>query len=161
MTLGSDVRALESLPLRLMIIAIVAGLSIGPAASALHALEDRNFLHRCDIELHRLICASQAVAMEGVGSARTIEVDLSSDGRLRVASVSMGDEWGGPWMSSAVLELSSGRQVIRSASEPSVWIASADLDRMVVSSERFRAWLHCDLLDGRPLVICEVLPWTS
>ena len=144
-----------------MIVAIVAGLSIGPAAGALHALEDRSFLHKCEIELQRLICTSQAVAMEGVGSSRVVDIDLSSNGRLRMISLTIGGERGDPWMASTVLELSSGRQMIRSASEPFVWIASTDLDQLVIGSTVFRALLHYDIVDGRSLVICEVLPWTS
>ena len=96
-----------------------------------------------------------------LGSARTVEVDLSAGGRLRVVSISIGDEWAGPWMASVVLELSSGRQVIRSASEPFVWIASAEQDQIVLESARFSSELHYDILAGRPLVVCEVLPWTS
>lgn len=161
MRLRSDDEALESLPLRLMIVAIVAGMSIGPAASALQALEDRNFLHRCEIELERLISASQAVAMEGTGSRRTVEVDLSSDGRLRVTRVMIGDAWGGPWMTSIALELSSGRRMIGSVDEPVVWLASHELDRLVVGSDRFDAMLSHDIRSGRQVAICEVLPWTS
>ena len=153
--------ALESLPLRLMIVAIVAGMSIGPAASALQVLEDRSFVHRCEIELERLISASQAVAMEGTGSKRTVDVDLSSEGRLRVTRVMVGDAWGGPWMTSIVLEFSSGRRMIGSVDQPFVWLASLELDRLVVDSDRFDATLSHDFRSGRQVAICEVLPWTS
>lgn len=161
MSLRPDDAGLESLPLRLMIVAVVAGLSIAPAADALEALEDRSFLHRCDVELLRLISASQAVAMEGVGSNRTLGIDLATEGRLHVDRVAIGDAWGDPYMTSVVLDMSSGRRVIRSASEPFVWLASGDLDQLLVSSDRFWMLMACDVRDGRHVVVCEVAPWTS
>ncbi len=160
-TLASDPAGLESLPLRLMIVAIVAGLSIAPAAEALNALESRSFLQRCDFELEELVRASQAVLLEGSGSRRTVDVDLASDGALRVDAVMIGGEWGSPYMSSVVLELSSGRSLIRSANEPAVWLASSQLGRLEVRSDRFDVALAWELGDSGPVVVCEVMPWTS
>lgn len=161
MRLRSDDAGLESLPLRLMIVAVVAGLSIAPAAGALQALQDRSFIHRCEIQMETLIGASQTVLMEGLGAKRTVDVNLFSDGSLRVTMVRIGDEWGSPYMASVLLELSSGRRLIRSATEPSVWLASDGLGQLATGSDRFRLALSWDIRDGRQMVRCEVLPWTS
>lgn len=161
MTLKTDDDGLESLPLRLMIVAVVAGLSIAPAAGALQALEDRSFLHRCEIQLETLVSASQAVLMEGLGAKRTVDLDLISDGGLRVTLVEIGDEWGGPYMASVAFELSSGRRLIRTAVEPPVWLASDGLRQLATDSNVFSLALSWDIHDGRQMVRCEVLPWTS
>ena len=118
MTLALDRFALEALPLRLLIIAVVAGLSIVPASDALESLRTRTFLQRCEVQLEMVIRTSQMISLEGYGAARTVQLDFRSDGGLRMRSLTIGGGWGEPSMSSAVLELSSGSRLVRTALEP-------------------------------------------
>ncbi|MDH3365384.1 MAG: hypothetical protein OEM29_05215 [Thermoplasmata archaeon] len=161
MALRHDNRALEALPLRLLVIAVAAGLSVIPAAEALESLRDRSFLQRCEVQLDIIIGTCQMVAMEGCGAARTIPLDFRSEGRLRMASITIGDGWAEPRMTSAVLEFTSGWRMIRTATEPAVWITSADLEGLSVSSQAFSLRLTVGLQGLVTVVICEVGPWTS
>jgi hypothetical protein len=161
MTMAGDRNAIEALPLRLLIVAVVAGLSVAPAASALHTLQDRSFVDRCIIQLETIIHTAQVVAVEGFGSKRTMDVDFRSGGTLKMSGFVMGGRWMEPQMSSIVLELSSGREFLRSAEEPFVWLATESHEGLQSSSPLFALTLTASELDGRPLVVCEVLSWTS
>lgn len=161
MALRQDRRALEALPLRLLVIAVVAGLSVIPAAEALESLRDRTFLQRCELQLDTAIRTSQMIAMEGYGAVRTVQLDFRSDGKLRMASVTIGDGWGEPGMASIVLELSTGRRMIRTAMEPAVWITSETHQGLRVCSESFALRLTVAPHESVPIIVCEALPWTS
>ena len=161
MTLACDGDALESLPLRLMIVAVVAGMSIAPAAEALKTLANQGFIQRCEAELDGLIRSSQSVLMEGSGSSRVLGLDFASEGSMYVEMVAIGGERGGPYMACVMLLLSNGNSIIRSATAPPVWLASSDLGRLEVRSERFDLSLTWELQDSGPVIICEVVGWTS
>jgi len=157
----ADRRAVETIPLRLMIIAVVAGLSVIPAADALDALRDRSFLDRCAVQMESLIATAQVVAMEGVGSRRSLELDLRSDGGVRLDTLRVGGGWTDQYMSSVVLELSSGRVMSRQADEPFVWLCSPSFGPLTTRSTVLTVSLTASESDGRRLVICEVMDWTS
>ncbi|MCJ7490440.1 MAG: hypothetical protein MUO87_09965 [Thermoplasmata archaeon] len=161
MTIKTDRNALEALPLRLLIVAVVAGLSVVPAAGALQTLQDRSFLDRCAVQLESIVNTAQVVSLEGFGSRRTIDLDFRSDGSLRMDRLGIGGGWTDPTLSSVVLELSSGRKFIRSADEPFVWLATESHECLDTSSPLFTLSLTASRLDGGPLVVCEVIPWTS
>ena len=161
MSLRRDRHALESLPLRLMVVAIVAGLSVIPAAGALDALRDRSFLDRCSLQLNAIVSTAEVVGIEGTGARRSVEVDLSSDGALRAVELAIGGGPGEPTRSSIILELSSGRRMICQADEPFTWLASPAHERLVTSSASFTLVMSGAESEGERLVICEVVPWTS
>jgi hypothetical protein len=156
-----DTRALEALPLRLLVIAIAAGLSVVPAAEALESLRDRSFLQRCEVQLDAVIGTCQIISMEGYGAVRTVSLDFRSEGRLRMASLTLGDGWAEPGMTSVVLELTSGSRMIRTASEPAVWITSADHEGLRVDSQSFSLRLTVGNSSSVPVVVCEVETWIS
>ena len=156
-----DDNGLESLPLRLMIVAVVAGMSIAPAAEALKTLTSQSFLQRCEAELEGLIRSSQSVLMEGAGSSRMLGLNLASDGHVRVEMVAIGGERGSPYMACVMLHLSNGNSIIRSAIAPPVWLASSDLGRLEVASDRFDLSLTWSLHESGPVIVCEVVGWTS
>ena len=161
MAMKTDRNALEALPLRLLIVAVVAGLSVVPAANALQTLQDRSFLDRCAVQLESIVNTAQVISLEGFGSMRTIDLDFRSDGSLRMNRLGIGGCWAEPTLSSVVLELSSGRKLIRSADEPFVWLATGSHECLETSSPLFTLTLTASRLDGGPLVVCEVIPWTS
>ncbi|MCJ7489039.1 MAG: hypothetical protein MUO87_02680 [Thermoplasmata archaeon] len=161
MAIKTDRNALEALPLRLLIVAVVAGLSVVPAAGALQTLQDRSFLDRCAVQVESIVNTAQVVSLEGFGSRRTIDLDFCSDGSLRMNRLGIGGCWTDPTLSSVVLELSSGRKLIRSADEPFVWLATGSHECLETSSPLFTLSLTASWLDGGPLVVCEVIPWTS
>jgi len=156
-----DTRALEALPLRLLVIAIAAGLSVVPAAEALESLRDRSFLQRCEVQLDAIIGTCQMISMEGYGAVRTVSLDFRSEGRLRMASLMIGDSWAEPGMTSVVLELTSGGKMIRTASEPAVWITSADHEGLRIDSESFSLRLSVGGSSSVPVIVCEVETWIS
>ena len=161
MTLLSDCHALEALPLRLLIIAVVACLSIVPASDALESLRSKAFLQRCETQLEMAVRTSQLISMEGYGAARTVQLDFRSEGDLRMRSVTMGGGWGEPSMSSVILELSSGSRLIRTAVEPAIWMATENGTGLTLQAEMFDLRLTSASIEQGPLVVCEAMPWTS
>ena len=161
MPLVRDLYALEALPLRLLIIAIVAGLSIMPAADVLESLRDRSFIQRCELQLDTMMRTAQAISIEGLGAVRTVHLDFTSDGRLQMASLTVGDEWGKPCMTSIVLELSSGGRMVRTAMQPAIWLTSEGRDGLCIMAEAFDLRLEVASYDSVPTIVCEALPWTS
>src|SRR5512137_3042702 len=113
MSITKDCSGLESLPLKLMIVAIVAALSILPAADALSTLKNRDFLQRAESQLARIAATAEGLAISGPGNVRTISVDLSSDGSTRFYQLVLGDDADGSNASALVLELSTGSRMIR------------------------------------------------
>ncbi len=161
MTIRTDRDAVGALPLRLLVVAVVAGLSVVPAAGALQTLQDRSFLDRCAVQLESMVSTAQVVSLEGFGSMRTIDFDFRSGGSLGMNRLVIGGGWMDPTVSSVILELSSGRKLICSADEPFVWLATESHECLETSSPLFTLSLTASRLDGGPLVICEVIPWTS
>lgn len=132
-----DDRAVEAIPLRLMVVAAVAAMSVLPAAQALETMNDRDFVSRAGLLLDRVVRTAQVVCLEGPGSARTVDIDLSSDGSVRAVMLSVGDEPGGPGACAVVLELSTGAKIVRLAQSPGVAMTSPLGGSLEVRSERF------------------------
>lgn len=156
MALRNDGSGLESLPLKLMIVAIVTSLSIIPASEALEGLRTRDFASRAGLQLDLIIGSAQVVGIEGPGSRRTVDIDLEGGSRMRFAEISIGDHKGGPNMSSVVLRFVGGGLATRSASDPQVWMTGIDGETLVVDSPRFTLTLSCALDNRTSIVLLEV-----
>ena len=152
MAISDDCRAMESLPLRLMIVAVVVGLSVLPAAEALDTFRNRDLVRRAALELDEIMAAAQVMAIQGPGNVRTLAVDLRGDGSLRFDTLSIGDSEHGPNLSSAVLRFTNGAALSRSALEPPVWLRSASGGALTVGSPVFELRLE-SVLEQRVLSI--------
>lgn len=161
MAIGSDCRAVEAIPLRLLVVAVVASLSVIPASGALDALRDRSFLDRCVVQIETIVATAEVVALEGEGSRRSVDVDLTTDGSLRMSRLAIGGGPDDPARSSVILELSSGRRLIGQVDEPFAWLASPYHEGLVTRSTEFTLLLTASESGNGMLVICEVVPWTS
>lgn len=157
MRLNADDRALESLPLRLMVVAAVAALSVAPAVEALDTVRDRDFVARAGLTLDRVVRTAQAVSLEGPGSVRTIDVDLSSEGSLRAARLSIGDCPNGSSACAVVLELSTGVKLVKLAQSPWAAMTSSAGGCLEVTSERFSLRMEAVLGRGACVVSVEVV----
>ena len=157
MSISSDDDALESLPLRLLIVAAVAAMSIVPAAEALDTLQDRDFVSRAGLTMDEIIHTAQMLSMQGPGASRTVEVDLSSDGSLKAVRLVVGDDPDGAYTNALVLELSSGGRIIRIAQDPTARMASPSGDGLEVTSERFSLRMEAHLSGDRCIVSVEVV----
>ena len=153
MRLRHDRSGLESLPLKLMIVAVVASLSIIPASEALDSLRVRDFARKAELQLDLVIGTAQVVGIEGPGSVRTLDLDLDGGTRMRFASLSIGDHRGGANMSSVVLRFVGGGLTVRSASNPPVWMTGLDGESLVIDTPIFKLTLSC-VLDNRT---CSIL----
>jgi hypothetical protein len=153
MRLRHDRSGLESLPLKLMIVAVVASLSIIPASEALDGLRVRDFARKAELQLDQVIGTAQVVGIEGPGSVRTLDVDLDGGARMRFASLSIGDHRGGANMSSVVLRFVGGGTTVRSASNPPIWMTGLDGESLVINTPKFKLTLSC-VLDNRT---CSIL----
>jgi hypothetical protein len=121
-----DDRALESIPLKLIVVAVVASMSVLPAAKAFAGLESHEFVRRAEIQLDRLVTASEILTVQGPGNVRTLDLDFSSDSDLAFQKFMIGDRPGGPNESCAMLILSNGGVMTRLASNPYCTICSTD-----------------------------------
>jgi len=152
MAIRDDCRAVESLPLRLMIVAVVVGLSVLPAAEALDTFRNRDLIRRAALELDEIMAVAQLMAIQGPGNVRTLAVDLRGDGSLRFDTLSIGDSEDGPNLSSAVLRFKNGAALSRSALEPPVWLRSDSGSALTVDSPVFELRLE-SVLEERVLSI--------
>lgn len=157
MSLRTDCSAMESIPLRLMIIAVVAALSIVPAAEALETLKTRDFVRRATLEVERVIAAAQIVGVEGPGSVRTVSLDFGGGGSARFKCLDIGDGAGGTNVSAAVLSLTTGARIFRSASDPPVCLRSAQGGVVHVSTPVVKLRLSCELADSTSFVLVELV----
>lgn len=157
MRTGRDDSAVEALPLRLIIVAAVAALSVVPAAEALEAMHDRDFVSRAGLLLDKVVRAAQIVSLEGPGSARTLELDFSSEGSVRAVLLSIGDDPGGARSCAVVLELSTGARLVRVAESPSAAMTSSHGGCLEVSSEQFSLHMEAALGQTACIVLVEVV----
>lgn len=157
MHLRHDNAGLESIPLKLMMVAVVASLSVLPASHALQGLENRDFVRRAGIGLDLIISTAQTLTMEGPGSARTISLDMRADGSLRPESLCIGDRVGGPNCSSAILRLENSATIIRSAANPPATIIGPDRAALVVQSPTIDLRMSAVLENRTVLVLAEVV----
>jgi hypothetical protein len=135
MPLRNDIRGLESLPMRLMVVAVVAALSVLPAANALESLQDKDFLTRAGLAANAIVTSAQILSMQGPGAARTLTLDLTPEGGLRVSKMLIGDIPGGPSSCAVVFELSSGARIVRLAEDPQAVMTSAAGRQLEVVSD--------------------------
>lgn len=142
MGLSADARAVEALPMRLLVVAVVAAMSVVPAAQALETLNDRDFLARAELAADKVVAAAQMLSMQGPGASKVLELDLSSDGGLRISVMTVGDALGGPRASAVVLELSSGARIVRSAEDPPVSMTTDQGSGLEVRSDRPLLWME-------------------
>jgi hypothetical protein len=156
MSLRDDRSGLESLPLKLMIVAVVASLSIIPASEALDSLRTRDFARKAGLQLDLIIGTAQVVGIEGPGSVRTLDLDFDGGTRTRFASLSMGDHRGGANMSSVVLRFVGGGSTVHSASNPSVWMTGLDGKSLVIDTPRFKLTMSCILANRTCSILLEV-----
>lgn len=157
MRIRRNCAAVEGIPLKLFIAILVAGLSIVPAADALERLNAREFVKRAMLELNKVILAAQVLAIAGPGGVRTLSLDFSSDCDLSMEWLTIGDELGGPNMSSAVVRLSSGASLVRTGAEPPIWMKSPDGGPLQVQSEEFELRMSIILSDDYPFILVEVV----
>ncbi len=156
MRLGRDTRAVESLPLKLIIVAIVATMSIVPAADALNALKDKDFLKRAEAQLEELVWVAEIVSLEGPGSSRVISLDFSSDGGIRFDHLTVGDHRDGPNQTAVRLVLSTGASIVRTADMPPAPMSGLDGAAAVVQSTTATLAIRCAIEDGEQRVFVEV-----
>lgn len=157
MKLVGDQDALESLPLKLLIVAIVASMSVIPAGEALDGLRDRDFVARAKLELETVISVAQTLMLDGPGGARTIHMDFEGGGSRAFALLTIGDERGGPNMSAAVLRMKSGASLVRTATGPEVWMMGRSHDSLVIDEPRCDLRLSTQLTNRTAYVLVELV----
>lgn len=155
MGLREDRRAVESIPLRLMIVAVIVSLSILPAAGALDTFRNRDLVRRAAMELDEMMAVAQVMAIQGPGNVRTLTFDLRGDGSLRFDKLTIGDSVGGPNMSSVVLRFTNGAVLARSALEPAVWLRSGSGGALTVDSPFFQLRLESVLEEHALSIVAE------
>lgn len=155
MKLRNDQRAVEAIPLRLMIVAVVAALSVLPAASALEALKSREFLARAAHQLDDIAGTAEVLLIEGPGSVRTMSFDFSSSGRIGFRSLVVGDASEGTNSSSIVLMLTNGGTMVRTVAGEGIGISARDGTALRLLSERFDLRMSVQFEKGVPWILAE------
>jgi len=159
--LRRDSKAVESLPLRLMIVSLVVSMAVMPAAEALDGMRTREFLRRAELQLDQILGSVQTLYLQGPGAARTINLDFSSEGRATFSFLALGDEPGGPNASVARLVLSDGRELARVAKETAAQVSGPDDQGLTIGTDRFGLRLTHVLDEYGPRVCAQVVQWSS
>ena len=157
LSLRMDHEGLESLPLKLLVVAVVASVSIVPASRALELFENREFVLRAEAQIEQIVGEAQRISINGPGNVRTLSIDLYSKSEVRFSRLTLGDREGGPNMSSAIIELSNGGRVVSSAEDFSLWIRTPDGNALTTTSPIFDLRLSCILDGASTCVVAEVL----
>ncbi|MCU0852888.1 MAG: hypothetical protein MUC90_06550 [Thermoplasmata archaeon] len=155
MRLGDDESALESIPLRLMIVAVVVSMSVIPASQALENLRDGDFVRRAEAQLDLVVSTAEVLAIEGPGGVRTIELDFRSEGSLRFRSMVVGDSVDGPNVSAVVLRLSNGGTIVRTADSPTIMMISGSGGGLTIASSYCCLRLSCEVSGACPRILAE------
>lgn len=149
--------ALESLPLKMMIVAIVASMSVIPAGQALDGFRNRDYMTRIQLQLDGVISAAQTLMIEGPGGVRTLHFDFKKDGQMGFEGLSIGDERGGPNMSSVILRLAGGGMVVKTATEPQVWMMGNSGSALTIFNPAFDLRLSAQLGNRTAYVLMELV----
>jgi hypothetical protein len=157
MNLHDDRDGLESLPLKLMIVVIVASLSVIPAGQALEGFRNRDFVARAELALESIISTAQSLMIDGPGGVRTLHLDFEGAGHLKFELVLIGDSRGGPNMSAVVLRLAGGTSIIRTATEPEVWMKAPSGDSLIVTYPICDVRLSTQLSNRTAFVLAELI----
>ena len=157
MVLRSDHDGLESLPLKLMIVAAVASLSIVPASEALDNMRIKDLLNRAELQLDSLISTAKLLATGGPGGARTVQLDFTSDCRLAFERIVIGDGKGGPNMSSIVLSFTNGAVMVKTCLDPSVWMRDGDGHELVIESACSEVRLSAQVDGSAMFILAEAV----
>jgi len=153
MTVRWDSEGLESIPLKLIIVAVVATMSVLPAAQALSGLESRDFVRRAGVQMDRLATLSQVLTVQGPGNVRTVDLDFSSESRLAFEQFMFGDEPRGANESRVMLVLNNGGIIVRLASEPPCTICAEDRGPFVSNQATFSIRMTSVFEDNRTIVL--------
>ncbi len=156
MSLRKDCSGLESLPLKLIVVAVVASLSVIPAAQALEVLRTREFEREAALQLAAIVSCAEVLSLRGPGNVRTIPVDLRGGGGACFSSLTIGDTRSGTNASSIVLETSGGHRMIRMADRPPVWLCSVEGTALVVCAPVFGLRMSVPLTGESACVLVEV-----
>jgi hypothetical protein len=161
MRLRDDASALESIPLKLAIVAVVAALSIIPAADALESMRNKDFVSRAQLQIEQIAHAAELVAMEGPGSARTLSLDFSSEGSIGFFRLTVGDSEGGAAMSCIALKLNTGAYLTSMVDDPPAWLRGMPDDGLEVFDPVFELRMENRLDGASGYILVEADQWTS
>jgi hypothetical protein len=139
-----------------MIVAIVASLSIVPAADGLKNLRNREYLTRAEVQLDLIISTAEMVAIEGPGSVRTIDLDFASDGSVKFERVTIGDAENGPNTSSVALVFSTGSRMTKTACDPPIWMKASDDRGLTIVASVFTLKMSANLEGWVEYVLVEM-----
>ena len=109
---------MEDAPLRLLVSAIVVGLTLPAIASALSDFEAQHVALQVERELDRIVRVAQSFYIAG-GGGTTVHVDLGGGIGSRLEYLDVGDAPGGPRAPSAVFKLT-GHPAVFVLSDPRV-----------------------------------------
>ncbi len=115
---------MDGLPLRLLISAVVAGLTVPAILGGLGPLEADQASVRAQREIDRIVRSAQDFYLSGGGS-EDLRIDLSGGFMARVESVRIGDAPGGPFAGTASYRVT-GQAEAYLVLRPAVPLAGSD-----------------------------------
>ncbi len=149
MVLRGDAAGIEGLPLQLLIVAVVAGIT-APVVYAGLATYDRGQVEsRVRGEILRLTRAAQQYLIAG-GGAETLGLDLEGGTFTSVLYVTVGDVVGGPFASTVRYRLSGDAEETILVDGPSVPMAGPDGKALSLVAGLYR--VHLEVLEDRVVV---------
>jgi len=149
MSMRSDGAGIEGLPLQLLIVAIVMGITVPVVYAGLDAYDHGQVQRRIEGELLRLTHAAQQYSIAG-GGAETLALDLRGGSFTSLEYVWIGDTPGGPFANVVRYRISGEGERAIVVDRPTVSMSGPDGTTLVLGAGTIE--IHLEVLDDSVVV---------
>ena len=149
MGLHGDAAGIEGLPLQLLIVAIVMGITVPVVYAGLDAYDHGQVARRVEGEVLRLTHAAQQYAVAG-GGAETLELDFRGGSFTSVLYVWIGDRPGGAFPNVVRYRIAGEGERAVLVEKPTVSMAGPDGKTLVLGAGTYA--IHLEVLDDSVVV---------
>jgi hypothetical protein len=142
-SIGSNNKAIEGLPLTMIVVMVVLAITIPLIIGSLRAYDRGRVEQEMASEIDRFISMVQLVYMSGPGNSVVIEFNAASGSMTSIDYVKFGDDPGGN-MASVIRYTVQGRaEVMALLESPNVPMMSSDNTTFQISSGDYRILAEC------------------
>jgi len=149
MALHRDAAGIEGMPLQLLIVAIVAGITVPVVYAGLDAYDRGQVETRVRGEAFRLMRVAQQYSVAG-GGAETLQVDLRGGAFVPLLYLRIGDHGGGPYANVVRYRIGGEDERFVLAEHPTVLMAGTDGETLALGPGTYA--IHLEVVDDRVVV---------
>ena len=140
---GEANAAIESLPLKLIIIVIILGITLPMIYIGLKGADRTSTENNIRSEITAIKSMVQNLCNGGVGNADVMEVDFSDGLMTNLDYIKLGDNLNGYYVSVIKYKLSGGAEKIITIEYPEVAMTGPDGETLVLLSSKYRLSFEC------------------